>query len=153
MSMDMDMGDMVTTSPECYANDDTFLQTLAYCLYIKCTDVKKDELEKWWAAQAVGGAPVQPSPKETWADALARVMNATTMDVGMNMDGMSMGMSMNEGVLPTQEMQSGALLGPVNGTMLVNEADYVGNLNGQGAFEGSERVHEKFGYVLIYLFL
>ncbi|PMD59360.1 uncharacterized protein K444DRAFT_613336 [Hyaloscypha bicolor E] len=42
----MDMGAEFTTSPECYATDDSFLQTLAYCMSTHCSGVSEWKLEQ-----------------------------------------------------------------------------------------------------------
>ena len=111
----------MTTSAECYAIDDTFLQNLAYCISVKCSSTPVWELEQWWSAQAVGGVPGQPDPKESYQQALAAIKTP-----------------------PTREMVSGDPLYAINRTMFVNEEDYTGNYNGQEAFETAEDTHERF---------
>src|ERR1700753_2324525 len=51
----MDGMNMSMASPECYATDDAFLQTLAYCIHTRCPGPKEKErdvplwkIEKWW---------------------------------------------------------------------------------------------------------
>jgi len=133
MSMDdkggmagMDMGTS-TTEPECYATDDTYLQTLAYCISTHCKDVTTWELEKFWTTYAVGRMMGQPQPKESYQEALSKVTSA-----------------------PTQTLVSGDAL---NQTSLVTEDDYLGNFNGDTGFEKAEVVHEKYGYVFGLFFL
>jgi len=121
MGMDAEM----TTSPDCYATDDTFLQNLAYCISVKCSSTSIWEVEQWWSKEAVGGEPHQPAPKESFQEALASIKTVST-----------------------REMVSGDPLYAYNRTMFVNEEDYTGNFNGQAAFEGAEVTHERFGFVL-----
>jgi hypothetical protein len=123
MSHDDGMGMMMEseTSPECYATDDAFLQSLAYCLSVKCTDTPLWDLEHYWSLNVAGGNLEQPLPKESYQQALAKVVTP-----------------------PTQMMESAGMLMK---TMLVNEDDYLLNFNGQTGFETSEDVHERYGYV------
>lgn len=76
--MDMDMG-MVTTDPECYATDDAFLQTLAVCLDARCAGtIPAWQIEKYWKDNVAGYLSVQPDPKETFQQALAKVNGTPT---------------------------------------------------------------------------
>jgi hypothetical protein len=120
--MEMSMDDGPMTSPECYASDDAFLQTLAYCMSIKCVGANEAptwQLEKWWSENVAGRASEQPLPKETYAEALGKI-----------------------NIAPTKVVAAGDSL---NETSLVNEDDYVANFNAQEAFEDGEVLHEKFG--------
>ena len=53
----MDMGAEFTTSPECYATDDSFLQTLAYCMSTHCSGVSEWKLEQYWVINVAGIEP------------------------------------------------------------------------------------------------
>ncbi|KAF2473683.1 putative ferric-chelate reductase [Lindgomyces ingoldianus] len=121
----MDMGgmDMTETSPECYATDDVFLQTLAYCISVKCAQLPDWEKEKWWKLNVAGRNQVQPNPKESYRQALDMVTSP-----------------------PTEIMVSGE---PLNKTMLVSEDDYVANWNAEYQFEKQEEIHERYGIVLV----
>ncbi len=44
----------VSTPPECFATDDAFLQTMAYCLSINCDGVSPWLLEYFWSRDLVG---------------------------------------------------------------------------------------------------
>jgi hypothetical protein len=118
----MDMGGEIVTEPECYATDDIYLQTLAYCISTHCHHVEKWRLEQYWAKYTVGRDAGQPDPKETYQQALAKVTEA-----------------------PTKTLVSGD---PLNQTSLVNEDDYTMNYNGDANFENVENIHEKYGFVL-----
>jgi hypothetical protein len=122
MDMGMDgmdgMDDMIQTSSECYATDDAFLQSMAYCISVKCTDLSAWQIEKYWEDNIAGADAVQPDPKWTYQATLEKVTSA-----------------------PTETAVSGELL---NKTMLVSEVDYVGNWNAQDGFEHAEDVHEKY---------
>lgn len=52
--MDMHMG--AETEPECYATDDAFLQTLAYCMSSRCQGTQAWELERYWKMNVAGRA-------------------------------------------------------------------------------------------------
>jgi hypothetical protein len=73
------MGGMVMTDPECYATDDAFLQTLAWCVKSHCKDIPVWKLERYWKDNVVGSNAVQPDPKETYQQALAKVETTPTV--------------------------------------------------------------------------
>jgi hypothetical protein len=114
----MDMGAEFTTSPECYATDDSFLQTLAYCMSTRCSGVSEWELEKYWVFNVAGTEPGQPDPKESYARTLSRVANAPTE--------MFMGDELNK-------------------TMLTSETEYRINFNTLNTFENIESTHSRYG--------
>ncbi|KAL2826617.1 ferric reductase like transmembrane component-domain-containing protein [Aspergillus cavernicola] len=73
MDMDMDMDTSESPMPECYATNDAFLQTLAYCLHTYCTTELNSTLQKYWETNVVGTLPGQPLPKESYQDALQAI--------------------------------------------------------------------------------
>lgn len=75
-----DMEPMIMTEPDCYATDDAFLQTLAWCLSSRCEDVPAWKLEKYWIENAVGTLAVQPDPKETYQQALDKIEGSPTAE-------------------------------------------------------------------------
>ena len=117
MDMDMDSG----TSPECYSTDDTFLETLAYCMSTHCQDTAVWELEKYWRTNVAGTQPNQPVPKASYQETLA---NITTE--------------------PTDTLVLGEEL---NKTIIVSHEDYEASYNAHGVFEKMEVTHETYGYV------
>lgn len=120
MDMEMDMGS--ATSPECYATDDAFLETLAYCMSTHCQNVPVWDLEKYWNMNIAGTQPKQPVPKATYQQTLA---NMTTE--------------------PTDTLVVGEDL---NKTMIVSEEGYQSSYNAQSVFEEMEDHHETYGCVL-----
>jgi hypothetical protein len=72
------MGEMVMTDPECYAKDDAFLQTLAWCVQSHCKDIPAWKLEQYWKDNVAGSYANQPDPKDTYQQALAKVKGAPT---------------------------------------------------------------------------
>jgi hypothetical protein len=44
------------TEPECYATDDFFLQSLAYCISTRCPTTPAWELERYWKMNVAGRA-------------------------------------------------------------------------------------------------
>lgn len=74
----MDIGGMVMTSPECYAMDDVFLETLALCVQSRCKDIPVWTLEQYWKDNVAGTYAVQPDPKETYQEALAKTKSTPT---------------------------------------------------------------------------
>lgn len=118
--MDMDMGDMMyETSADCYATDDAFLQSMAYCISSKCKDLATWQLEKYWKDNIAGTSAVQPDPKWTYQESLNKVTSP-----------------------PNETVAYG---GELNKTMLASEEDWVESWNAQGNFESAEGKHEKYG--------
>ncbi|KAF2493106.1 ferric reductase-like protein transmembrane component 4 [Lophium mytilinum] len=122
--MDMDGMDMggASTEPECYATDDAFLQTLAWCISTHCQHVTAWKLEKFWRMNVAGHGAVQPDPKETYQQALAKVTKP-----------------------PTEILVTGD---PLNQTSLVTEDDWMANYNADSIFEIQEDTHERYGLVV-----
>ena len=122
----MDMEDMeaeVETSPECYATDDSFLQSLAYCLSTHCQDVALWDLEEYWSKYVADWEPNQAIPKETYEQAS---QNVTTK--------------------PTETIVIGEDL---NKTMLVSDEDYEASHNAFSNFEKMETNHATHGCVKV----
>ncbi|KAF4624025.1 hypothetical protein G7Y89_g14150 [Cudoniella acicularis] len=116
-------GMTASTSAECYATDDIFLQTLAYCLYIRCDDtVSIPGRESWWYANVAGRASDQPGPKWSYQESLAKVTSP-----------------------PTETLVNGD---PLNTTSMIYDSDYIQNWNAQQVFEKQEIIHERYGSVL-----
>ncbi|KAH9868177.1 hypothetical protein J1614_007249 [Plenodomus biglobosus] len=74
------MEPMVTTEPACYASDDAFLQTLAWCVSTHCKQVAAWQLEKFWVENVAGTFAVQPDPKETYQEALGKIDEAPVVE-------------------------------------------------------------------------
>jgi hypothetical protein len=116
--MDMDMGSG-ETEPDCYATDDAFLQTLAWCISIHCKDVPEWKLERYWMMNVPGNAAVQPIPKHTYQETLAMII-----------------------IAPTETLVGGE---PLNKTSMVSEDDWLSNFNADSEFEVQEATHERYG--------
>ncbi|KAF1988396.1 ferric reductase-like protein transmembrane component 4 [Aulographum hederae CBS 113979] len=119
--MAMDMGG--DTEPECYATDDVFLQTLAYCISTHCQGVPLWELEEYWKKNVAGNDAVQPDPKISYQKALEDITET-----------------------PTAVLVSGE---PLNVTSVVGEEDYMLNWRADSIFEDMEVTHERYGLVLL----
>lgn len=117
--MDMDMGS--ETSPECYATDTFFLETLAYCISTHCQGVSVWDLEKYWNRNVAGKKPNQPVPQATYQQTLANIS-----------------------AVPTDTLVLGEDL---NKTMITSDEDYEASYNAQDQFERMEVTHETYGYV------
>lgn len=119
--MEMDMHMASDTSPECYAADNAFLQTLAYCMSTHCQNMATWELERYWNMNAAGKQPNQPVPKATYQQMLASM---------------------------TMEPRDTLVVGEdLNKTMLISDGDYRASYNAQGLFERMEVHHETYGCV------
>ncbi|KAL5334604.1 hypothetical protein BJX70DRAFT_377733 [Aspergillus crustosus] len=125
--VDLPMGDgwMVTASPDadCYATNDAFLQTLAYCLHSYCTDIANSTLQKYWEVDAVGRISNQPVPKMSYQDALDAV------------DG-----------IPPVLANSSVILYSVGS---VTEETFMVEYRTLSTFEELETTHSRYGLVLL----
>lgn len=79
----MDGETMTETAPECYATDDAFLTTMAWCWDQRCNDTTLSRLEQYWHTNAIGGAPLseQPSPKWTYQETLQQIDESPTVEM------------------------------------------------------------------------
>jgi hypothetical protein len=124
----MDMAsDPYLTSAECFTTDDAFLQSLALCISERCANdtrggstLKEWQIEQWWQKNVAGTKSIQPDPKETYGQALAKVDPR-----------------------PNEILVQGD---PLNKTMLVGYVDYITDWNAISVFEDMETSHERFGY-------
>jgi hypothetical protein len=112
------------TSNECYASDDAFLTTLAWCIKQRCQGVEMWKLEEYWRKSSISIKinPTPPPPKWTYQESLARV----------------------EGT-PNVTLVAGEAL---NETMLVDETDYIASLHGNTGWETAESSHARSTSVL-----
>jgi len=110
-------------SPQCYATNDPFLQTLALCISKHCEGVTASLLEKYWELNVAGRNKVQPLPKYSYQDALRLIEKPVTTIVD------------SEEVLTTPS--------------LVDEEAYQSNFRTQLNFEQQEKRHSFYGYVLL----
>ncbi|KAF9873894.1 hypothetical protein CkaCkLH20_08628 [Colletotrichum karsti] len=118
----MDAG-MVMTDASCYATDDAFLQTLAWCVSIKCQSIPSWRLEKYWQDNVAGTAAVQPDPKESYQQALMRV-NSTP-------DALY------------------ASTGPLNQTSRISDDLWYAAYNTDTIFEDQESMQEGYGLIIL----
>ena len=118
MSEGKNMDGSASTTPECYATDDAFLQTLAYCISTHCQDVAIWDLERYWIMNVAGTESKQPDPKATYQQTIG---NITTKPQGI--------------------LHSGDDL---HRPMIVSHQDYDMNYNAQDVFEQVEDNHETF---------
>ncbi|KAK1596131.1 uncharacterized protein LY79DRAFT_509936 [Colletotrichum navitas] len=81
------MSGMVVTDGECFAADDAFLGTLAWCVTARCEGIPEWKLEKYWKDNVAGNAAVQPEPKVTFQQALAMVNSTPTAVYAANEPG------------------------------------------------------------------
>ncbi|KXT06765.1 hypothetical protein AC578_7222 [Pseudocercospora eumusae] len=119
------MGGMSMQKPsaECYANNDPFLESVAYCISSRCHDVPEWRLEQWWAKRIVGRQSNQPPPKQTWQQTLAKISTPPNSTV------------------PSDQVLRQATL--------VSDETYQSNYNGDGIFEVNEATHVRYGLVLL----
>ncbi|KAL9024063.1 MAG: hypothetical protein Q9196_006789, partial [Gyalolechia fulgens] len=121
--MGMAMSVESETSPECYATDDAFVTTLAYCISTHCQKVAAWKLEQYWNMNVAGRQSNQPIPKATYQRTLATINSK-----------------------PTDTLVLGEEL---NRTMAISDEDYRESYNAQSVFEEIERNHETYGIVLL----
>lgn len=74
----------VMTSPECRADNEPFLASLAWCIKSKCDEVGEDlttsEIEEFWERTTTGDPAVQP--RWSYRQALATVSEPPTIVLG-----------------------------------------------------------------------
>ena len=119
--MGMEMGMESATSPGCYATDDAFLNTLAYCMSTHCQDVALWDLEKYWSMNVPGTLRIQPMPKASYQQTLASITKEPTDTLVIGED--------------------------LNKTMIVSPEDYEASYNAESVFEKMEVTHETYGCV------
>ncbi|EAQ90388.1 hypothetical protein CHGG_02323 [Chaetomium globosum CBS 148.51] len=79
--MDMSSGHMMSMmpTPHCYATNDPFLMSLAWCIKSHCPDhLTISQLEEFWEMNVAGRNDEQPLPKYSYQDALARITTTPT---------------------------------------------------------------------------
>jgi len=70
---------MAHTSPACFASNDPFLTSLAWCIKTHCPDtIPISLLERYWEMNVAGRKDDQPLPKYSYQDALARITTPPT---------------------------------------------------------------------------
>jgi hypothetical protein len=79
----------LTTSPECWATNDPYLTSLAYCMKTECAkyNVRNSKSESFWELQATGqtNAGVKSvSAKWSYAEALAQLTSPPTAMLAKN---------------------------------------------------------------------
>ncbi|OGM50802.1 ferric-chelate reductase (Fre2) [Aspergillus bombycis] len=109
--------------PECYATNDAFLQTLAYCLYSHCQTVPNSTLQRYWEMNVAGSQKDQPLPKQAYQQALQSI-----------------------GFRPNITANVSTVL---ESASLVPEGLYDLNWSTLAVFEKAEATHEKYGLVLL----
>ncbi|KAF2773969.1 hypothetical protein EJ03DRAFT_323320 [Teratosphaeria nubilosa] len=114
---------MWDTPPECYANDDPYLQTLAYCIFTRCEDVEVWQLERYWNMNVAGRHTRQPLPKYSYQEAMAKIER-----------------------LPNSTISKDDVLAAVS---LVDEETYDANDNTLRVVEKMEARQDDYGLVLL----
>lgn len=107
------------TSPECYATDDAFLRTLAYCIASHCHELPVWTIERYWQANVAGHRADRPLPKASYQQTLSDLEP------------------------PNDTLTTGDMLLT---TMVVPLEEYETNYNTQSVLEHVEQNHETFGY-------
>lgn len=106
-------------SPECYANNKPYLQTLAYCMDQHCSDDVKTSARDKFFEMSIGGRLKQPPvPVYSYVEALTSIERA-----------------------PTNSTPSDEMLTQVS---LVEDEDYIANFNGNHGFELAESSHSLY---------
>lgn len=111
-------------TPECYAVNDPYLQSLAYCISEHCQDQHIYTIEEWWDGRVTGNAINQPKPKETYQSALAKIVQNPPTNV-----------------TDPEEM--------LTEPSLVDDRKWLGNFHGDAVFARNERMHVTLGHVHI----
>ncbi|KAM0721446.1 hypothetical protein Q7P37_002370 [Cladosporium fusiforme] len=116
--------DMEKPSPECYANNEPYLQTLAYCISTHCsTDVTNSSIDRFFEMSLGGRLKQPPKPLYAYAEALLKIETP-----------------------PTNQTDPEEMLTKVS---LIDEEYYIANLNGNDGFQFSEARHSLYSLVLL----
>lgn len=105
--------------PDCYATNDAFLQTLAYCIYSHCRTESNSTLQRYWEMNVAGSEKDQPLPNQAYQQALQNI-----------------------GFRPNITANASTAL---ESASLVSEELYKLNWRTLTVFEEVEATHEKFG--------
>lgn len=106
-------------SPECYASNKPYLQTLAYCMEQRCPDDVKTSARDRFFEMSIGGRLKQPPvPVYSYVEALLSIEHAPTNNTS------------------AEEMLTQA--------SLVDLEDYISNFNGNNGFETMESSHSLY---------
>jgi hypothetical protein len=118
---DMSMSMPMTTSKECYANDDAWLTTIAYCMKIHCDEENTSvwRREKFWYTVMVDDTG-KVKPKWDYTTTLYHI-NGT----------------------PTATYDS-SVMETLNETMLVSNADYEEQVHFEPMFDHIEMLQAKY---------
>lgn len=114
--------DMEKPSPECYANNEPYLQTLAYCISTHCAeDVTNSSIDSFFEMSLGGRLKQPPKPMYSYAEALLRIETP-----------------------PTNQTDPEEMLTRVS---LIDDESYIANLNGNDGFQNSEAKHSLYRWV------
>lgn len=106
-------------SPECYANNKPYLQTLALCMDQRCPEEVPISARDKFFEMSIGGRLKQPPvPIYSYMEALMSIENT-----------------------PTNSTRSDEMLMQAS---LVEDEDYVSNFNGNYGFEMAESAHSLY---------
>jgi hypothetical protein len=109
-------------SPECYANSEPYLQTLAYCMDQRCPDHVPTSTRDKFFEMSIGGRLKQPPvPMYSYVEALMSIDRA-----------------------PVNSTPADETLTQVS---LVEDEDYISNFNGNHGFELAESMHSLLRWV------
>ncbi|EME44707.1 hypothetical protein DOTSEDRAFT_88769 [Dothistroma septosporum NZE10] len=111
-------------TPECYAVNDPYLRSLAYCITEHCQDMPIYMIEQWWDRRVTGDLPQQPKPKETYQASLLKIIQDPPTNV-----------SDSEGMLMAPS--------------LVDNDIWLAHYHGDSVFARNERMHVTVGLVLL----
>jgi hypothetical protein len=109
------------TPPGCFATDLPYMQTLAFCINVRCKgEYTADILESYWRQHVVGGGRIvlEPKPAMSYAQALASIKTP-----------------------PTEEYIPGEML---NKTSLISDQRFLSYENAWSLFEAVETGHSKY---------
>jgi len=77
-------GSEFETSADCFASNDAFLQSLAWCTNSHCEGEKGWNIERFWEVDAVGEGMEQPEPKYGYRVALSMIVGEPGEILGRN---------------------------------------------------------------------
>jgi len=107
-----------STTPACFAEDSSFLTTLAWCIFDRCEGIEAWRLEQYWWEKAAATSSIRETPKWTYQQSLDEIAEP-----------------------PTRTVNSSETLDFIG---VVLEEDYEANRRGYVVFEESETRHSTY---------
>jgi hypothetical protein len=75
----LECSDEDTTTPQCYASDSPYLETLAFCISKHCSKQSSSTIDTFWSKYVIGWELATPQPMLTYEEALSLAGQPTSI--------------------------------------------------------------------------